>query len=131
MIWDIVTAALVVLAVLVLMHPRVRGLFRSFDTHNRARILSDRLDRADPKAHFRHTLRLAEEQVEEVSAVTVPDERTGEPVTRYLFEGEAFMNEADAQQVRADRMRDIARGFYMDLPAALRARREEDRIKNN
>jgi len=131
MVWDIVTAALVVLAVLVLMHPRVTGLFRSFDTRNRARILSDRLDRADPQAHFRHTLKLAEEQVEEVSAVTVPDERTGEPVTRYLFEGETFMNEADAQQVRADRMRDIARGFYMDLPAALRARREEDRIKSN
>jgi hypothetical protein len=131
MVWNIVTVALVVLAGLVLIHPRVVGAFRRFDARNRERILADHRDRADPQAHFRHTLRLAEEQVEEVSTVTVPDERTGEPVTRYLFEGETFMNEADAEQVRADRMRAIARGFYMDLPAALRARREEDRLKSN
>jgi hypothetical protein len=131
MVWNIVTIALVVLAGLVLVHPRVTGAFRRFDARNRERILADRLDRGDPQAHFRHTLKLAEEQVEEVSRVTVPDERTGQPVTRFLFEGETFMNEADAQQVRADRMRAIARGFYMDLPAALRARREEDRLKSN
>jgi hypothetical protein len=122
---------LAVLAGLVLVHPRVLGALRGFDMRNRQRILSERVDRGDPQAHFRHTLKLAEEQVEQVSAVTVPDERTGEPVTRYLFEGETFMNEADAEQVRADKMRAIARGFYMDLPAALRARREDDRIKSN
>jgi len=131
MVWNIVTVALIVLAGLVLVHPRVTGAFRRFDARSRERILAERLDRGDPQAHFRHTLKLAEEQVEEVSAVTVSDERTGEPVTRYLFEGETFMNEADALEARADRMRGIARGFYMDLPAALRARREEDRIKSN
>ena len=131
MVWNIVAISLIVPAGIVLAHPRVLGAFRRFDARTRERIASERQDRADALAHFRHTLKLAEEQVEEVSAVTVPDERIGTPVTRYLFEGETFMSEADAAQARADKMRAIARGFYMDLPAALRARREEDKLKSN
>ncbi len=75
------------------------GAFRRFDARTRERIASEREDRADALAHFRHTLKLAEEQVEEVSTVTVPDERTGMPVTRYLFEGETFLREEDAAAV--------------------------------
>ena len=131
MVWNIVAISLIVLAGIVLAHPRVLGAFRRFDARTRERIAAERQDRADALAHFRHTLRLAEEQVEEVSAVTVPDERIGTPVTRYLFEGETFMTEADAAQVRAEKMHAIARGFYMDLPAALRARREDDKLKSN
>ncbi len=41
------------------------------------------------------------------------------------------MTEADAAGARADKMRAIARSFYMDLPAALRARREDDKLKSN
>jgi hypothetical protein len=131
MVWNIVAISLIVLAGIVLAHPRVLGAFRRFDARTRERIAAERQDRADALAHFRHTLKLAEEQVEEVSAVTVPDERIGTPVTRYLFEGETFMSEADAAQARAEKMHAIARGFYMDLPAALRARREEDKLKSN
>src|ERR1700733_7737087 len=103
MVWNIVAISLIVLAGIVLAHPRVLGAFRRFDARTRERIASERQDRADALAHFRHTLKLAEEQVEEVSAVTVPDERIGTPVTRYLFEGETFMSEADAAQARADK----------------------------
>jgi hypothetical protein len=131
MVWNIVAVALIVLVGIVLVHPRVLGAFRRFDARTRERMATEREDRADALAHFRHTLRLAEEQVEEVSTVTVPDERTGIPVTRYLFDGETFMHEEDAAAMRADKMRAIARGFYMDLPAALRARREDDKLKSN
>jgi hypothetical protein len=131
MIWNIVAVALVVLAGITLAHPRVLGAFRRFDARTRERIEAERQDRADALAHFRHTLKLAEEQVEQVSAVSVPDERTGMQVTRYLFEGETFMTEADAAEARSSKMRAIARGFYMDLPAALRARREDDKLKSN
>jgi hypothetical protein len=109
-------------------HPRVLGAFRRFDASNRDKIAGEINDKRDSVAHFRHTLKLAEEQVEDVTAFTASDERTGQPVTRWLFEGETYMTERDARLAREDRMRTIARGFYMDLPAALRARKEDDRL---
>jgi len=39
------------------------------------------------------------------------DERTGTPVTRYLFEGEQFATRAEAERVRADKVRSLARTF--------------------
>jgi hypothetical protein len=67
---------------------------------------------------------LAEEQVEQVQPIAVPDERTGTQVTRYVFEGETFASESDAEAVRQDRIRNIARGYYVDLPAALTENRK-------
>jgi len=128
---ELLWTAAAILAAILLFHPRSIAFFKRVDARNRARILSERSDRQDHLAHFRHTLKLAEEQVEEVSAITVPDERTGTPVTRFLFEGETFAREEDAKAVREERMRAIALGFYRELPAALAARREEDRIKSN
>ena len=129
--WNLIVTALVVLAGILLLHPRVQNAFRSFDLRNRERIASEHQDRRDRLAHFRHTLTLAEEQVEQVQSITVPDERTGTPVTRWLFEGETFASEAEAAAVRDEKMRAIALGFYKELPAALRARREDDRLKSN
>jgi hypothetical protein len=123
----LITSA-IVLAAIMLVHPRVLGAFRRFDAGNREKIEAEINDKRDSVAHFRHTLKLAEEQVEEVTSFTASDERTGEPVTRWLFEGETFLTERDARRAREDRMRTIARGFYMDLPAALRARKEDDRL---
>lgn len=128
---ELIWTALAILAAILLFHPRSIALFRRIDARNRARILSERNDRQDHLAHFRHTLKLAEEQVEQVSAITVPDERTGMPVKRFLFEGETFAREEDAATAREDKMRAIARGFYMDLPAALRAPKEDDRLRQN
>jgi hypothetical protein len=98
---------------------------KAVEARIRARHEADIRDRSDQVAHFRHTLARAEEQVEAVMPVTVSDERTGTPVTRFVFDGETFASEADAQRARQDRVRAIARGFYMDLPAALAARKEE------
>lgn len=131
MFYDLVWVSAVILAGILLLHPRVLGAVRGFDARNRARIAAEQKDRRDAQAHFRRTLELASEQVEAIQSVTVADERTGTPVTRFLFEGQAFASEAEAREVRDAKVRTIARGFYMDLPAALRARREEDRIKGN
>ncbi|HVU19364.1 MAG TPA: hypothetical protein VHE09_01445 [Rhizomicrobium sp.] len=125
---DLIFTAAFIFAVLLLVHPRVLGAFRRFDAGNREKIEAERNDRGDQVAHFRHTLKLAEEQVEDVTSFTVADERTGQPVTRWLFDGETFANERDARLVREDQVRKVARGFYMDLPAALRARKEDDRL---
>jgi hypothetical protein len=127
-ITNLLITAAVVLAAILLVHPRVLGAFRRFDATNRARIEDEISDKRDSVAHFRHTLKLAEEQVEEVTSFTATDERTGQPVTRWLFEGETYLTEREARLAREDRMRNIARGFYMDLPAALRARKEDDRL---
>lgn len=125
---DLIFTALFIFAILLLVHPRVLAAFRRFDTNNRARIDAELDDKRDSVAHFRHTLKLAEEQVEDVTSFTVPDERTGQPVTRFLFDGETFTNERDARLTREDQVRKIARGFYIDLPAALRARKGDDQL---
>jgi hypothetical protein len=89
------------------------------------RIQEQERDKVDPLAHYRHTLRTAEEQVEAVSEIVEADERLGTPVTRFLFEGERFSTRAEAERVRAEKIRTIARGFYMDLPVALAERRKD------
>jgi hypothetical protein len=60
---------------------RFRGVWLSalkrFDERNVARLEQEQRDKADPVAHFRHTLSVAGEQVEEVQEIVEPDERTG------------------------------------------------------
>jgi len=114
---------------ILLLHPRILAAMRNFDARNRERLAAEREEKRDALAHFRRTLALAEEQVETVQTVTVDDPRTGTAVTRYVFEGETFASADEAEQVRAEKLRAIAKSFYRDLPAALRARREDDRIK--
>jgi hypothetical protein len=127
---NLITTALLVLAGILLVRfwPRLSGAVNRFDARVRDRRAQEIRDRADALAHFRHTLKLAEEQVDVVSAIAVPDERTGQSVMRWLFEGETFASESDAKRVREDKVRAIARGFYMDLPAALRARKGDDQL---
>ena len=57
-------------------------------------------DRRDPVAHFKHTFRVAEEQVEEISEIEVPDARTGATVRRFVFEGEQFATRDEAEAAR-------------------------------
>jgi hypothetical protein len=104
---------------------RIIGALRRFDATNVRRIAEQERDRADPVAHFRHTLRTAEEQVEDVSEIVEPDARLGTPVTRFVFEGERFATRDEAERVRADKIRAIARGYYVDLPVALAERRKD------
>jgi hypothetical protein len=95
---------------------------RRINQRNIARQRQDMEDRHDRFAHYKHTLQLASEQVEEIGEIKVPDERTGDPVTRYLFEGETFASRDETEAVRNEKIVAKAREFYMELPAALAAR---------
>jgi hypothetical protein len=121
--------AIVLLAAIILLRfwPRVLAWLRKFDDANVARIRQEQADRGDQLAHFRHTIGTAEEQVEDVSEITELDPRTASSVTRYIFEGERFATRWEAEKARAQKIGDIARGFYRELPAAL-AHRGKDRL---
>jgi len=86
---------------------------RRFDAENVRRIAQQERDKADPEAHFRHALEMANEQVEAVQEI-----RTG-PAVQYLFETDIYFTREDAEEARAERVGVIARRFYQELPAAL------------
>lgn len=130
MLRDLLTTSAFIAVMLVIYRFRhdIAAAFVRFDQRNIQRIQEQERDRSDPIAHFRHTLKVAEEQVEAVSEITVADERLGTPVTRYVFEGEQFASRFDAERVRAEKIRTIARGFYMELPKALAQRKRDDKL---
>lgn len=105
-------------------HP-LRAALRRFDARNVGRIREQEVEKSDPLAHFKHTLKTAEEQVEDVSEIAALDARLGTSVTRYVFEGEQFATRREAENVRAEKIRAIARGYYADLPTALAERRKD------
>jgi len=105
--------------------PRIQAALQRFDERNIARRRQEALDRKDRLAHYKHTLMLAEEQVEDVSEFPATDERTGERVRRYLFEGESFVTREEAEEARKDAVLSKAREFYVELPVALAERRKE------
>jgi hypothetical protein len=123
-----VAAALLVAILLVRLWPRIFAALKRFDAENVARIRQEQTDRNDQLAHFRHTLGRSEEQVEEIFEITELDSRTATAVTRYVFEGERFATRWEAEKARAQKIGDIARGFYRELPAALRARKSDERL---
>ena len=125
----LIAISIVLLAAIVLLRfwPRILAALKRFDENNAARIQQERNDRADQLAHFRHTLGRSEEQVEEILEIAELDPRTATPVTRYVFEGERFATRMEAEKARAQKIGDIARGFYRELPAAL-VHRGKDRI---
>lgn len=101
---------------------KIFGVLQRFDQKNIARQQAQMAERGDPEAHYRHTLAVAEEQVEQISTLTLSDVRTGTPVTRYIFQGEKFATRDEAEQARAAAIGQIARRFYADLPHALTSR---------
>ncbi len=130
MVRDLLTACAFI-AVMILVyryHRDIMAALARFDARNVKRIEDEQRDRTDPIAHFRHTLKVAEEQVEDVSEITVPDNRLGTDVVRYVFEGEQFTSRFEAERVRAEKIRNIARGFYVELPRALAARKSDDKL---
>lgn len=130
MLRDLLTTSLIIAVLLVIFRYRheISAALARFDARNVRRIAEEQRDRSDPIAHFRHTLKVAEEQVEDVSEITVPDERLGTPVTRYVFEGEQFSSRFEAERVRAEKIRAIARGFYVELPVALANRKQDGKL---
>ena len=114
--------AFAVFAILYKFRARIFIALRRFDARNTARRFQEIRDRNDRFAHFRHTLNLAEEEVEEVSAVQVQDERTGMPVTRYVFLGQHYSMRSEAEAVRREAVIDKAREFYNELDKILLGR---------
>jgi len=126
----LITTALFLLVCLVVYRYRgaIGGRLRRFDEKNVARRAEEARDRRDQLAHFKHTLRLAEEQVEEINEIASHDARTGLPVTRYAFEGEIFASRDEAEAARQNSIVAKARDFYVELPAAL-ARRGDGKLR--
>jgi hypothetical protein len=127
---DLYTTAAVILAAILLYHFRTiwLGALKRFDERNRTRLEEEQRDRADPHAHYRHTLKIAGEQVEEVHEIVEPDERTGDPVTRYVFGAEKFATREEAEEARNIVVVAKARIYYRHLPTHLAARRDDDRL---
>jgi len=127
---DIYWTAAVILAGLLLYRFRTVWLdaLKRFDQRNVERLEEERRDKSDPVAHFKHTLKVAGEQVEDVLEIVEPDERTGDPVTRYIFSAEKFATREEAEEARNIVVVAKARIYYRHLPAALAARREDDKL---
>lgn len=123
------TAGLVLAAILAYrFHRPILGALARFDARNVARKFEEARDRNDRLAHYKHTLRLAEEQVDTITEVAVPDERTGSPVSRFLFAGETFASHEEAEAARKAEIVAKAREFYVELPAAL-SRRGDGKLR--
>lgn len=117
------TAAFVLAAiVLYRFHRPILAALARFDARNVARRAEEAQDRRDRLAHYRHTVKLAEEQVDDISETMVSDERTAKPVVRFVFAGETFATREDAEAARAAAIMAKAREFYVELPAALSRR---------
>jgi hypothetical protein len=116
--------AVVVLAAILLyrFHRSILAALARFDARNVARKFEEVRDRRDRLAHYRHTVRLAEEQVDDITEVAVSDERTATLVTRFVFAGETFVTREEAQAARNHAIMAKARAFYVELPAALTRR---------
>jgi hypothetical protein len=93
-------------------------ILKRFDQANVARIAREQRDRAEPNAHIRHALEVADQQVEEVQEIKVGI------ATHYLFEAEVYATREEAEEMRARRVGVVARRFYEELPAALMSRGE-------
>jgi hypothetical protein len=117
------TTALILIAIgIYYFRAPILARLRAFDNRNIARQRQEMQDRQDQLAHYRHTLGLAEEQVEHVQEIAAQDERTAQPLTRYVFEGVTYATRREADTARQDSIRAKARDFYVELPKALAAR---------
>jgi hypothetical protein len=119
--WE--TAALIAVAIMIYgLRHRILAALQRFDANNIARRREEIRDRQDRLAHYKHTLRLAEEQVEAIQEIAARDERTASPVTRYVFEGVTYATREEAEEARKESIVSKARDFYVELPAALARR---------
>jgi hypothetical protein len=94
---------------------RVLAPFRRFEARNAQRRADEARALFDRHAHYRQTLQIAEEQVEAVEKIKVADERTGQPVERFLFLGVQYATLAEAEGARYAEVVGKARDFYIDL----------------
>ena len=112
-------------------HRAVIAALKRFDARNVKRIEDQARMRTDPLAHFRETMSIAEEQVEEIQEVQAIDTRLGTPTTHFVFEGEHFLTRDEAERVRAAKIGTIARNYYVDLPKALAERKAPETVRGS
>jgi hypothetical protein len=111
----VLTVVFLAAALIYQLRRRIIGALRRFEARNVARRANEIRARSDRYAHYRQTVELAEEQVEPVAKITVPDERTGQPVTRFLFLGRQYVTLEEAEAERHAAVIGRAREFYIDL----------------
>jgi hypothetical protein len=123
---NLLTLALILfgMALLYGFRDRLLGALRSFDARNARRRAEEARALMDGYAHYRQTVEFAEEQIEPVATHTVPDSRTGEPVTRYVFLGEQYATHKEAEAARHAAVIEKAREFYIDLDRIYLSRRK-------
>ena len=131
MLRDVLTLfGFLAVAILIYRYQRaVIGALKRFDARNVKRIEDQARARVDPLAHFRETMSIAEEQVEEIQEIRVQDARLGTPTTHFVFEGEHFLTRDEAERVRAAKIGSIARNYYVDLPRALAERKAQETVQ--
>ncbi len=111
----ILAVIFVILVTLYKFRTRIFIALRRFDASNAMRRYEELRDRHDRFAHYKHTVRLAEEELEDVGTIVVPDERTGQPITRFLFLGNQYATRNEAEMARRAAVMAKARDFYLDL----------------
>jgi hypothetical protein len=111
-----------VLAAVALYKPVLRAL-RKFEERNAERRMQELKSAMDAYSHYRQTMEFVEEQIEPVSTLTVRDERTGEPLTRYVFLGVWYAARQEAEAARYAAIVEKAREFYVDLDRVFLSRR--------
>jgi hypothetical protein len=115
--WNLIVLAMIFCAAAALYYWRAPLLarLRRFDAANAARRRAEIEARYDPLAHYRETLRLADEQVEPISELREADPRTGQEVTLYLFLATRYARREEALAAREEAIAEAARAFYADL----------------
>ena len=119
----ILTVSFLVAALVYRFRERILSPLRQFDSRNIARRTEEMRSRYDRYAHYRQTLQIAEEQIEEVTKIMVADPRTGRPVPRFLFDRMEYATLAEAAAVRHQAVVAKARNFYVDLDRIYLSRR--------
>ncbi len=119
----IVAVILAVVAVFLAFRDRIVGALKRFDARNAARRAEEARALFDGYAHYRQTVELAEEQVEDVTKFRTTDARTGEPVEAYIFLGIQYATRREAEAARHEAIVEKAREFYMELDQIYLGRR--------
>lgn len=119
----IVAVILAVAALFLAFRDRIVGALKRFDERNVARRAEEARALFDGYAHYRQTVELAEEQVEEVTKFRTTDARTGEPTDGYIFLGVQYATRREAEAARHAAIVGKAREFYMELDQIYLGRR--------
>ena len=119
----IVAIILAFAALFLVFRERIVGGLKRFEARNAARRAEEARALFDRYAHYRQTVELAEEQVEEVTKFRTKHARTGEPVERYIFLGVQYATRREAEAARHEAVLEKARAFYMELDQIYLGRR--------